>query len=97
MTIKLLRLLDAAADGARATNGPDAPNLFADAAAELRRLKAIEEDVRWLLSPVHQKDDSGFTAGGNRTTTMAQDVAYRLTVGRRLGESVGIFEKREKK
>ncbi len=97
MTTDLLRLLDAAAEGARATNGPDAPNLFADAAAELRRLKAIEDDVRTLLSPVHHKDDSGFTGSGFRTTTTAQDVATRQAIGRRLGEAVGIFEKREKK
>lgn len=97
MTMKLLRLLDAAAEGARATNGPDAPNLFADAATELRRLKAIEDDVRVLLAPVHQKDDSGFTIGGSRTTTMGQDVATRQAIGRRLGEAVGTFEKREKK
>ncbi len=88
----LMKDLEAAAAGLRATSGPDAPNLFASARAELKRLYAIEEDVTALLRPIHHLQDLPNYHDSRRLGQAAED---RVKAATRLGKAVGVFKEKE--
>lgn len=79
--------LDAAAKGHAVTCGEAAPNLFARALDELKRLEAIETDVKTLFSFSDPKTDSRALNSWERNTNQA--ITERMTVAKRLGEAVG--------
>lgn len=82
--------LQAAAAGIVAQHGCDAPNLFAEALAEIERLDAIEADVKVLLrsNPCADSPHSWV-----REPTTWKRSEERFAAGRRLGEAVGVFAK----
>lgn len=77
----LMKRLEAAAAGHIAVNGAESHNIFAEALAELRRLKTIEVKVEQLYRPVEV---------GQFTT--AESAKFRLRVGRELGVAIGAFK-----
>lgn len=76
----LRKRLAYAADGIVAQHGAGAPNLFQEALEEIKRLDAIERDVKILLDVIYPLD-------------MQNDIRKRQEAGLRLGQAVGVFPK----
>lgn len=87
MSRQLRNDLEAAAKGHAVTYGDAAPNLFADALAEIKRLDAIEADIkRRFAFNDPENDTKGYYS--NRLI-MAEAIQQRCDIGKRLGEAVG--------